>query len=165
MTPHLCLSLAIDPALVLLRAGMASDEARALMLTIGLQESGLIHRRQVGGPARSFWQFERGGLAGVLTHRATHDRIREALATLSYHPDTWTTRACGVAVEHNDVLAAAFARCLLWTLPGPLPSRADPVVGWAQYLHAWRPGTPRVETWDAHWAAAWTAVTGTERDT
>ena len=52
---------AINPALRLLPHEMVSDEARQLMLTIGLQESGFETREQYGGgPARSYWQFELG---------------------------------------------------------------------------------------------------------
>lgn len=59
---------AITPALELLPPKMTSPEALIMLLTIGLQESGLQHRRQlVGssprptGPATGLWQFEQGG--------------------------------------------------------------------------------------------------------
>ncbi|WP_199533145.1 hypothetical protein [Thiopseudomonas alkaliphila] len=60
---------AIDPALALLPARMKSKKAVVMMLAIGLQESRFIHRRQIKGPARGFWQFEKGGgVYGVLNH-------------------------------------------------------------------------------------------------
>lgn len=110
-----------------------------MLLTIGLQESEFKHRRQMGnGPARGFWQFEKmGGVAGVLQHRTT--------ATLAME----ICRARGVAVtagdvhaalEHDDVLAAAFARLLLWTDPKALPSLNDAEGAWQLYLRTWRPG-------------------------
>jgi hypothetical protein len=62
-------------------AMMKSPRAWAMLLAIGLQESKFLHRRQVVdakkhtfGPARGFWQFERGGgTAGVLQHTKTSD--------------------------------------------------------------------------------------------
>ena len=47
---------------------MGTESARVLMLAIAVQESGLIHRRQLGSGgrplkslARGWWQFEKGG--------------------------------------------------------------------------------------------------------
>ena len=51
---------AVRPALALLPAAMNTPQARCMLLAIGLQESRFVHRRQIGGPARGFWQFERG---------------------------------------------------------------------------------------------------------
>ena len=136
-------------------------EARALVLAIGLQESKFRERSQMeGGPARGFWQFERGGgVKGVLMHQATSARAIEALATLRYHkpgeqmPDT-IQRVHGL-LEHNDVLAAVFARLLLWTVPGKLAGRHEPAIGWSQYLSGWNPGKPHHDTWGAYFATAW----------
>ena len=72
MTLTEVLRLAIEPALLLLPARMESAEATVMLLAIGLQESRLEHRRQIKGPARSFWQAEKGGgmVHGVLRHPA-----------------------------------------------------------------------------------------------
>src|SRR5690606_35531315 len=60
---------AIWPAYALLPSRMDSDRATVMLLAIGLQESRFEHRRQIKGPARGFWQFERGGgVRGVMTH-------------------------------------------------------------------------------------------------
>lgn len=65
---------AIEPAFLLLPARMESAEAVQMLLSIGLQESRFTYRRQIGGPARGFWQFERGGgVAGVLRHPSSRD--------------------------------------------------------------------------------------------
>lgn len=54
---------------------MDSAAARCQMLAIGLQESRLQHRRQNGGPARGFWQFEKGGgVKGILFHETAQER-------------------------------------------------------------------------------------------
>jgi len=147
---------AIAPALALLPARMSSREAEVQMLAIGLQESRFQHRRQIGGPARGFWQFEQGGgVRGVLRHSASREhalavcRVRNVIATES---------AVYAALENDDVLAAAFARLLLWTDPKALPALGDEQAAWDLYLRTWRPGKPHRHTWDALYAKALEAV-------
>lgn len=130
---------AIKPAMAMLPARLRSREAVVMLLAIGLQESLFKYRRQMGnGPARGWWQFERGGgTAGVLQHRAS-----SALAL-----DVCRARGVAAAVgdvhlnfENDDVLAAAFARLLLWTDPKTLPGLNDVDGAWQLYLRTWRPG-------------------------
>jgi len=152
------LAYTFPAAFALLPGVMDTPEARALLLAIGLQESGFRARRQRGGPARGFWQFEaEGGTAGVLSHAVSKLHAQHVCAELLYAP---TVAACFPALEHNDVLACGFARLLLWTLPERLAGRGAPDRAWAQYLAAWRPGQPRRETWDAAHARAWALVDG-----
>lgn len=152
----------IPAAYALLPPAMNSREATALLLAIALQESECCARRQhEGGPARGFWQFEKSGVVGVLRHHATKDVIAKVCEALVYPADAG---ACYAAIEHNDTLAAAFARCLLYTLPSALPTRTDPHAGWLQYLEAWRPGVPRPDTWDAHYARAWSLLGSNSKD-
>lgn len=154
MTPDAFIRNALEPALRLLPSHMDTPNARAMVLTICLQESRLEHRRQIGGPARSYAQMEQGGgVHGVLSHSASKPYIQTVLAALDY--DGAQENACWTAIEHNDILAAAFARLLLWTLPSPLPGRESPDIGWAQYSQAWRPGKPHRESWNAFWDEAW----------
>jgi len=148
---------AIAPALALLPARMNSAAAEVQMLAIGLQESRFEHRRQIGGPARGFWQFEQGGgVRGVLRHHSSREhaqavcRARSVIATES---------AVYAALEHDDVLAAAFARLLLWTDPKPLPAIGDEQGAWDLYLRVWRPGKPHRHTWNALYAQAMEEVT------
>lgn len=144
----------IPAALSLLPAPMRGDEATALLLAIGLQESRFLLRRQLGGPARGFWQFETNGVRAVLNHERTVAPITLALEQLRY--DARSDAAFVLfALEDNDVLAAVFARCLLWTLPDPLPGPLDTVAAWDQYIAAWRPGQPRRASWDTFYAQAW----------
>ena len=149
-------------AFVLVPGAMWSPAAEALLLAIGLQESRFTHRHQIGGPARGFWQFERGGgVRGVLTHRASRGHAAVACAALCYRSsleEPFALADLHVALEHNDVLACCFARLLLWTLPDALPARDEPGRAWAQYLEAWAPGKPHADTWDAHYARAWDLV-------
>lgn len=145
----------IPAAMSMLPARMDSSEARVQLLAIGLQESRLQHRRQLGGgPAISLWQGERGGGFPLLVkHPATRELARGLLERMGYgepdDSDFW-------ALEHNDIAACLAARLLLWTHPGPLPR--DAVNAWAYYLALWRPGKPHRHTWDDFYDQAWAVI-------
>lgn len=140
-------------AYALLPPAMRSDRADVQLLAMGLQESRLRYRAQLGGgPARGLWQFERGGgVVGVLNHRATRAHARSVCEARGVTPDS---AAVWRALETDDVLAAAFARLLLWTLPSALPQLGDWAEAWEQYLAAWRPGKPHPQTWGGFYAEA-----------
>ncbi len=147
----------LPAAFSLLPPPMTSPEASALLLAIGLQESRFLERRQRGrGPARGFWMFEPAGVAGVLEARHTAQPVLEAAASLRY-PQLLELQPADVCalLEHNDVLAAVFARGLLWTSPAPLPGPREHEAAWRLYLALWRPGRPRRESWDSLYAEAW----------
>lgn len=140
------LESAVIPALQLLPGNMDTPAARVMLLAIGLQESRFTERRQlVGspprpvGPAKSFWQGEEGGgmVKGVRTHAATKDIAAQLYRAREVVP---TNREIWHAIEHDDVLAAALARLLLWTDPLPLPKVGAEEDAWALYLRTWRPG-------------------------
>lgn len=140
----------ILPALDLLPDRMHSIAAERMLLAIGLQESRLHYRRQIGGPARGLWQFERGGgVAGVLRHTTTRELAEDICAARRVAP---MASAVYDQLEHDDVLAAAFARLLLWTDPYPLPTTEPD--GWSLYMRTWRPGKPHIRTWPGFWTAA-----------
>lgn len=143
----------IEPALSLLPARMNSPQAMAMLLGIGLQESHFEYRRQLGnGPARSFWQMERGGgVHGVLRHQASAKLAAGICVRRGVEP---TDMAVWQAIEQDDVLAAALARLLLWTDPQPLPALSDTAGGWALYARVWRPGRPRPAEWPANYLRA-----------
>lgn len=150
-------------AFLLLPGAMDTLEAQAMLLAIGLQESRFTHRHQIGGPAHGWWQFEqRGGVRGVLTHRASAAPLAVVCGALRYPVRTPGGELADLelydAIEHNDVLACCVARLLLWTLPDALPSRAEPELAWLQYLDAWRPGKPHRASWEAFYARAWDLV-------
>lgn len=140
---------------------MQTMEATALLYAIGLQESRFKHRVQVGGPARGFWQFERGGgVTGVLTHRATAGHATAVMDKLQYRlPGDVLHRIDSVydLIAHNDVAACALARLLLWSDPKALPAEVlGPQAGWLAYTRNWRPGKPHRDTWDGFWRQGWT---------
>jgi hypothetical protein len=143
-------STAISPALALLPAAMDTPQARCMLLAIGLQESRFVHRRQIGGPARGFWQFEkgtrasRGGVWGVYLHPASKGHLAALCKARSVACDP---DAIYGALEYDDILAAGVARLLLWTDPGKLPAVGDADAALALYLRTWRPGKPHPQTW------------------
>lgn len=158
MTPQTFLLVGIDPGLRLLPSRMDTPEARALLLAIALQESGLAQRRQLGGaPARGFTQFEPAGIRGVLAHKASSTRLRQVCERLDISANV---AAIHRAVEFCDPLCVVLSRLLLWTLPNALPTRDQEALGWQQYLDAWRPGKPRPYAWRANWVGAWAVMEG-----
>ncbi len=140
---------AINPALAILPLAMDTPKARIMLLTTGLQESRFEHRRQMGnGPARGFWQFERGGgVKGVYNHPASTGHLHNLCNARGVPFDIPTIWA---ALETDDVLAAGVARLLYYTDPKPLPAVDDADGSWALYLRTWRPGKPHPGTWPAY---------------
>lgn len=139
-------------AFPLLPDRMDSKEARAMLVAIGLQESRFTHRRQIGGPARGWWQFEQGGVNGVLTHAQTKIPIGSVLDMMVYDHEPATSYN---AIADNDILACCYARLLLFTHPKALPLVGNYEYAWAYYTWLWRPGAPHRETWDAFYDEAW----------
>ena len=163
MTLDTIIKTAIDPAMALLNGVPDSRESRCLLLAIGLQESRFEHRRQMGnGPARGFWQFERGtaasrgGVWGVFLHPASAGLLRQLCVERGCPPspsNIWE------AIEHDDVLAAGLARLLILTDPYKLPALGDVDGAWRLYAdRCWRPGKPHPQTWQGFYARALEAV-------
>lgn len=145
---------AIEPALALLPPKMTSAEAVVMLLAIGLQESRFKFRFQIvhgkpyqKGPARSYWQMERGGgVFGVMTHPATNEYAHMLCGVRGVPFDSVLVHD---RIETDDVLAAGFARLLLWADRKPLPALdASHDEAWDCYIRNWRPGKPHRETWD-----------------
>jgi hypothetical protein len=144
----------LSAALALLPDRMDSVQARMMLLAIGLQESRLTHRYQISpgatggkGPARGLLQFEQGGgVQGVMRHAATKEHAEQICAARGVE---WNQLTIWRALEHDDVLAFAFGRLLLWSDPKPLPPLADVWAAWDLYLRTWRPGKPHRSTWAA----------------
>lgn len=130
---------AIAPALALLPARMSGTLADLMLLAITRQEDPDQHRRQwPTGPARGLWQFEQGGgVHGVLNHPSSRPHALSVCAARGVQP---TAAAVHAALEGDDILAAAVARLLLWTDPGPLPPAGEVSRAWELYLRTWRPG-------------------------
>lgn len=146
----------LTPTFELLPAKMGSQEARVMLLTTALQESGLLHRYQlvqgrpgVKGPARGLWQFERGGgVRGVLTHSASAGLAKEIQAKLGHGVGIDNAYQ---ALEKDDVFAAVMARLLYYTDPYNLPEIGQAQRAWRLYERTWRPGKPKPDTWEGHY--------------
>lgn len=148
---------AIDHALLhIMPPQMNTIRARLMMLAIQKQEdpeerryqvvrrvAGTLPENIVGpktakGPARGLWQFEAGGgVKGVLNHDITSGMAKAVCNHFNVHP---APTAVWQALEGSDVLAACFARLLLWSEPGKLPQANQPEEAFSLYLKAWRPG-------------------------
>lgn len=170
----------LGKALELLPSRMDSDQSRVLLLAICGQEADFRHRWQVTdrarpeamGPARGLWQFERGGgVRGVLNHPASKALAFDVCQERGVAP---TMAAVYGALHADDVLAACFARLLLWTDPAPLPALGDVDTAFALYLRTWRPGaydrgSPKVRAelrrkWGSYYEQAMLAVANRKRD-
>jgi hypothetical protein len=158
MTPKDLLMNAVDPALALLAklANVKSDDrARVLMMAIAGQESAWKERRQIGGPARGFWQFEKGGgVAGLF--RVTPNQLKAVCDELEVPYDPTIVFE---AMAWNDTLAACMARLLFWTDASQLPEVGNVDAAWAYYQRNWRPGAPHPEIWPARYGTAMGLVT------
>ena len=124
--------------------------AKQFMAAIAYQESNFEHRHQIGGPAHGFWQFEmNGGVVGVMKHHASN---AEAVRVCKHYKVLFERKDIYDALEHNDELAACFARLLLWTDPKAIPT--DIESAWEYYIRAWRPGKPHIRRWPFAWKKA-----------
>ncbi|MCW5737025.1 MAG: hypothetical protein KIS73_23065 [Enhydrobacter sp.] len=132
----------------------ATDRARVLLMAIAGQESGWTARRQIGGPARSYWQFEKGGGVDDV-FRATSRQLGIVCAAQDIPCDRTVVFE---AMAWNDSLACAMARLLLWMEPAPLPAVGEKEAAWQYYLRNWRPGAPHRHSWDARYDQALAAI-------
>lgn len=122
------LTTAIRPALATLQAG--GRAAEQLVLGTAIQESLLVHRRQLGnGPARGLFQME----------PATHDdcwtnflKFRTALAERVRHTLAPGQEPVATTLEVNDRYAAAMCRVRYLRVPAAMPS-ADDIAAMANY--------------------------------
>lgn len=157
MTLYEIIHTAIDPALSILPRHMDSQQARVMLLSIGLQESRFQYRRQMNnGPAASFWQFEKGGgVRGCINHPSSAPHVRNLCMARGVNV---SADAIWRAMLTDDVLGAGMARLLLWTDQDKLPALGDVDGAWGYYVRNWRPGKPHPETWAKFHAQALEAV-------
>lgn len=134
--------LVIRPVLAAMGTKFQGRDAEGLLLAIALEETWLAYRRQIHGPAMGFWQFELGGVAGVLKHRASAAYASRWGFELLYADNANDIHP---KLADNDILACIFARLLLYTDPAPLPSIDGDRACWEYYWRNWRPGA--FKTW------------------
>lgn len=127
-----------------------SSESRVLLLTIAGIESDWTGRRQNGGPARGYWQFEMmGGVKQLTDGSATTRGVM--IKTCAALDIPFTLDTIFEAMAWNDTLACVMARLLLWQDPAPLPAVGAEVAAWDYYLRNWRPGAPRAQAWHSYY--------------
>lgn len=159
MTPELFFPRIVEPTLQWMSASPSihipvTDIARILTMTIAGQESNWQYRRQINGPARSYWQFEKGGGAAGLFN-VLPAQLEAVCRAFDIPYDLSTVFE---AMAWNDTLGCAMARLLLWDDPNPLPAVGDKEAGWQYYLRNWRPGAPHRESWDGLYDKAVAAI-------
>ena len=108
---------------------MWSPAAEKLMLMIAAHESqGFLYRKQVGGPALSYFQIEPATLDDLYNNYLIYRADKQALLD-RYRPEPMKYRE---ALERRDDYACAAARLILWRVKAPLPEVGDEV-GMALY--------------------------------
>lgn len=161
MTPLQMLLDVIDPGLeymcdVIGVRQFISPESRVMLLSISGQEGNFKERVQIGGPARSYWQFERGGgLAGVMSHAQTAAWLHVVCDALDIE---YTSATIFEAMAWNDHLAVTLARLNLWLVRGPLPAIGSQAAAWGYYENQWSPGKPGPTRWPTNYQSALSAV-------
>lgn len=161
LNPENVLRYNINPALAFLEGEgiAATDEARVMVLAIAGQESDWEARKQVGGPARSLWQFEKGGgVDGVF--RLAWAPLEAFCLALAIPCDESTVFE---AMAWNNALGACMARLLLWTDAAPLPAIGRTQQAWEYYERTWRPGAPHPEAWPEKYQTAIDTVARSSR--
>jgi hypothetical protein len=131
-----------------------TPSARIQLAATGLQESRFMDRVQVGGPAHSFWQMEKGGgVHGVLTSDVTRDLAVELCAHFNVDA-TEDAVYDAIMLPQNDCLACGLARLIYYADPQALPTVGDVDGSWRCYIRNWRPGKPKPLTWPGNYATA-----------
>lgn len=132
------LQLDIEAGLALLPVTMRTAHAKVLLYATSRQENPKRLPKQVGGPAVGDYQFESGGgVKGVLEHPSTAALGASVCKARGIAASRLTVYE---ALQHDPVLAAAFARLLYYTDPGRIPAVGDEQGAWGVYLRTWRPG-------------------------
>lgn len=181
MTPELLL-----PTIVLglnqMPEKYRSRDAAAMILAICCQEQGLgggefasrqqlvmrSGKKRAVGPAKGWCQFERAGIAALLTHTATSYQLHLQAESRGYPRGGaqlhWYRDTLHNAVKFDDVLMTQLARLNLWWHPGRLPcfmhidgielNAAQREYGWGYYLKTWGPGKPHKRRWAHAWRKA-----------
>lgn len=167
MTPEIFHKILLPATLAMYPAHYNTPPARAMLLTIIGVESEFLHRQQligsirkwwesVTGPATSYYQIERIGIRGVLEHHRAGLLLRKVLQELGYPAELEVIHQ---AIKYDIVLATVIARLILWIDPAPLPGPNEPKIAHAYYLRCWRPGKPcSYEKWLLWYERAWDVV-------
>lgn len=144
----------IPAALSICPLKMNTQEAKAFLYTIALQESKAQHRKQVKGTAHGLWQFELIAVKDVMEQGRTRELAKDILEVLLY-PRAMSAEEIYDKIVDNDILACCIARLNILLIPAPLPKKGESNLAWGQYLARWKPGRPHPETWDNYYNSVW----------
>lgn len=159
--------MVLPATLAMYPAEFNTPAARAQLLAIGGVESEFLHRQQlvgafrrwwesITGPATSYFQIERIGIRGVLEHHRAGAMLRKALDELGYPANVEIIHQ---AIKHDIILAVVVARLILWIDPAPLPGPNNAWAAYQYYLRTWRPGKPcDFAKWQIWYTRAWKIV-------
>lgn len=120
VNPNIFSTTVIRPTLISL--GLHTPAAEQLLLATAIQESHLIHRRQVGGPALSYFQIE------PRTHDDVWDNFLKYRTQLAGKVKQFLTSPAANKIkelENNDKYATAIARIIYLRVPAPIPPLND----------------------------------------
>src|SRR3990167_3938892 len=95
MKPEFLLKPLVPSCQALFGPEMTTPAAQAMLLAIAMQESDLIHRQQLigtsrnwwqslNGPATGLWQFEKVGVEAVLNHRKAGPMAQRIVIDMGY---------------------------------------------------------------------------------
>ena len=118
--PQHFLIVVIRPTLI--KLGLHSPASEQLLLATAIQESHLIHRKQIGGPALSYFQIE------PKTHNDIWDNFLKYRPQLSNKVTQLMTKPNADKIkelENNDKYAAAMARIHYIRVSAPIPQLND----------------------------------------
>lgn len=114
---------------VLFDINMASDDAVALIMGTAAAESGFLTLRQVGGPARSWWQVEPStamdNLLNYLRYRPVEWAAVVRTSLISDDINVYDRSRLTHLLEINLAFAICMARVKYWRVNEPLPHYAD----------------------------------------
>lgn len=106
----------------LIKLGLHSPAAEQLLLATAIQESHLVYRKQISGPALSYFQIE------PKTHNDMWDNFLKFRPQLSSKVVQLMTKPNADKIkelEKNDAYAAAMARIRYLRVPAPMPPAND----------------------------------------
>lgn len=149
-------------AFELLPESFRSIEAKAFLLAVGLQSSRFLQRRKLtASGCRGFWHLERRHVEEVLRFSNARFALVAAAEQLRYPILMMERDEVLGALEHNDVLGLAAARCLLCTSKEGLPGADEAGLAWGLYMRLWAPsGSPKAADWPELYFDAWARATG-----
>lgn len=150
----------LPAAYAVLPEELRTQQAARMILAIGAQSSRFKSRRLMSKSARrGYWLLEADHVGEVLRFTKGRGPLLAAGAALGYGLLMMEELEIRAALEHNDVLGAIVARCML---PPHLEALDSAGSAWMAYRSIWRPRGAAAElgAWEAHYAAAGAAVEG-----